>query len=606
MTAQIVRIVQLLNKNPAFRLLSSVKLAVPLMLILGATVSWGTIVESKYNAEMAKIVVYESTWFSILLVLLWLNILCATISRIPFRLHHLGFVITHIGLLMLLAGGVVTSYGIDGTLAVVEGFGEDKVSLSKLVVGVAPEGSMNFQTVEIPRGLSERTNFTGANNVFEKIFTISSYIPFAEFSSTFERDPESSETGVGINLKSQFFNVTEFLHTKLTPKRSIGPALLEIVSGEIGTEKSELKVKPTRQITRVPPKPSAGGSIIEIVDIASGKILHTVDAEKLRKSGRAKAGPLQFELKTYYRNAVVAQNKLVENPEPGQNAAMELMIKDGAKEYREVLFARFPDFSISQDPERKFKLVFKSSGDDATTTSEIMPGVPPPDGAGTNVVRLTVDPKKPDKVLVELFKNGDPVLSKIASEGESIQTPWMGMLLTVASIIPGAEPRDQVKAIEPPQRENLPTGALAITPSTDGERIWIAEGDAKTIINNGREYTVYFGRKIFRLPFKINLEKFYKKDYPGTETAMSYESDVKVSGETTVRKISMNEPLYRDGFTVYQSSYQMNPGGPATSIFSINRDPGRNLKYFGSLILCVGIVIFVLMRSSYYRKWKGA
>jgi hypothetical protein len=64
----------------------------------------------------------------------------------------------------------------------------------------------------------------------------------------------------------------------------------------------------------------------------------------------------------------------------------------------------------------------------------------------------------------------------------------------------------------------------------------------------------------------------------------------------------MNEPLEHHGFTVYQSSYEELPNGKYASVFSINRDPGRALKYLGSLILCFGIIAFTVMRSRWYLK----
>jgi cytochrome c biogenesis protein ResB len=82
---------------------------------------------------------------------------------------------------------------------------------------------------------------------------------------------------------------------------------------------------------------------------------------------------------------------------------------------------------------------------------------------------------------------------------------------------------------------------------------------------------------------------------------MSFESQVKVNSDKETVTISMNEPLKRDGYTLYQSSYQLIPNAPAVSIFSVNQDPGRWIKYLGSLILAIGIIIYTYMRSRLYR-----
>ncbi|MGZ3690187.1 MAG: cytochrome c biogenesis protein ResB, partial [Pseudobdellovibrio sp.] len=122
--------------------------------------------------------------------------------------------------------------------------------------------------------------------------------------------------------------------------------------------------------------------------------------------------------------------------------------------------------------------------------------------------------------------------------------------------------------------------------------------------SNGKNFVVYFGREFVELPFDINLQKFTKYDYPGTTTAMSYESVVTIGKAGVTKLISMNEPLKQAGFTVYQASYVMNPGEPPMSVFSVNQDPGRLPKYIGSLILAIGIIVFTFMRSSVYRNLK--
>ena len=66
----------------------------------------------------------------------------------------------------------------------------------------------------------------------------------------------------------------------------------------------------------------------------------------------------------------------------------------------------------------------------------------------------------------------------------------------------------------------------------------------------------------------------------------------------------MNEPFKQSGFTLYQSSYELSPGRPEVSIFSVNRDPGRWVKYIGSLILSIGIILYVFMKSKLYLNWR--
>ena len=130
--------IQVVQKNRVFRFLSSVKLAVPLMFALLVSAAAGTVYESQYNAEIATVRVYRSAWFLTLLGLLLINIFSATVSRWPFKKHHTGFVITHIGLLTLLIGGMMTAtIGIDGQLRVAQGGSDNEVFfLQRMVVRV--------------------------------------------------------------------------------------------------------------------------------------------------------------------------------------------------------------------------------------------------------------------------------------------------------------------------------------------------------------------------------------------------------------------------------------------------------------------------------------
>ena len=98
-----------------YRLLASLRLAVTLIVVLAAVLAWSTILESRHGRELAQWYVYGAPWFLILLTALGVNILAATLLRLPWRRRQTGFVITRAGLLVLLAGSVQTFLaGIDG------------------------------------------------------------------------------------------------------------------------------------------------------------------------------------------------------------------------------------------------------------------------------------------------------------------------------------------------------------------------------------------------------------------------------------------------------------------------------------------------------------
>ena len=87
--------------------LASLKLTVVLVLLIGVVLSAGTILESMRGAEAAK-AVYEASWFYALLGLFALNVVCALADRWPQNRWRIGFAITHLSMLLILAGALVT------------------------------------------------------------------------------------------------------------------------------------------------------------------------------------------------------------------------------------------------------------------------------------------------------------------------------------------------------------------------------------------------------------------------------------------------------------------------------------------------------------------
>ena len=100
---------QLLKKLGSFSF--TVWISVLLMLLLIVS----TVLESIYGTAFAQKTFYQAQWFNLFLSLLCVNIICATILRFPIRKYRIGFLITHIGIVGLLIGALITRvFGIDG------------------------------------------------------------------------------------------------------------------------------------------------------------------------------------------------------------------------------------------------------------------------------------------------------------------------------------------------------------------------------------------------------------------------------------------------------------------------------------------------------------
>ncbi len=635
-----------MKKNKLFKFLSSVKLAIPLMFAMTVAVAWGTIVESRYNTDMARFTVYRTFWFQILLGLLWVNILFAALSRIPYKRHHTGFVITHIGLLTLLVGAMVTNiWGIDGQLQIVEKNQNGEVLLPDLVFTITNKDSGLKETYSIERRLKEAgyDSFKNINDLTADKVSILTYIPFAKVEKTFKGENSGSLQNVAVSfrMKSPFFDVNEWLHSQQNPEFQLGPAHLSLVIHKKGEEKKndgprkEEKRKPSSE-----GKPANGDSL-EVLN-GSGEVVQSIPLSQLKKGG-VEVQSLKVTLVKYYEQAVVAEkNKLADGGQKGMNPALELSITDGGKSYREVIYAKYPDFSLNPKGFDGFKFRFRSSATPpsgmsigahgASEESEAAPGAPmahsAPSGpmpndsthagmasgagpmggaamAGGNVIQFHIYEGTQDKAEVVLLKNNAEVLKQWVKPGEMVQTPWMGMQLTLNDLVFNGAETQEVKPTEQTLRTEMPPSAILLKPggAPVDEALWLIEGDARTLMMNGKVIEVYYGRKSFKLPFEIYLDQFIKKDYPGTETPMSFESHVQVNKVGPLINIHMNEPLVKDSYTLYQASYIMRPGEPVSTILSVNWDPGRWIKYIGSIILIIGIITFTLMRSRMAQNW---
>ncbi len=105
-----------------YEFLASLRFAVVLIAILAVVLGLGTFVESAYGTEAVKFGVWNTWWFTLLNALLGVSVFCAAAIRYPWKRHQTGFVITHVGLLVLLAGCLMSQRGgIDAQIPLLEG-----------------------------------------------------------------------------------------------------------------------------------------------------------------------------------------------------------------------------------------------------------------------------------------------------------------------------------------------------------------------------------------------------------------------------------------------------------------------------------------------------
>lgn len=213
-------------------------------------------------------------------------------------------------------------------------------------------------------------------------------------------------------------------------------------------------------------------------------------------------------------------------------------------------------------------------------------GADPGHGSGKNEIFL--EPQADGSFRYTLRDPQGGVRQKGAvKEGEPLGTGWMGLELRILQYHPKAELVWEFK--ETDRSTELTNAAIRL--EFQGKEHWVQRDDVLKLFTGGAVYIVTYGHKRQDIGFDLRLLEFEIGRYPGTMRAAAYQSHVEVPGmgEAT---ISMNEPLKHNGLTIYQASFQDGQdGNPVASIFSVNYDPGRWIKYLGSLIISIGVVV---------------
>lgn len=78
-----------------------------LLLTIAIACAFATFTESRWSAKAAYAFIYNAPWFNAWLLLLCINLLCSAFTRWPWKRKHIGFVTTHMGIILLLIGAMI-------------------------------------------------------------------------------------------------------------------------------------------------------------------------------------------------------------------------------------------------------------------------------------------------------------------------------------------------------------------------------------------------------------------------------------------------------------------------------------------------------------------
>ncbi len=604
-------------KSPIFKFFASLKLAVFSILSLAAVLATATMLESNYGMRASHVMIYGTWWFAGLLLLLATNVFCAAMSRFPWKRRQTGFVITHIGILILLSGSFITQqWGVDGNLPIEESKQNSEVLLNDMALIITTESGTLLKEIPFPEtGLKRDGNLMRVKLTPHQEIVVDEFLPrvVSDKVVTDSPIPGVGAPALKVNLISSRFDVSEWLVQNQPDKPAefnLGPAVLSLATLWDPQEEKKFLADPVKSASN---RRSVGYLVITY-----GDRQYRMGIEKaLNRWTPLGATGLDMKIERYLPYAVVENGDLVSRSDDPVNPAVQLLVKSqsGAQE-KHTLFANFPDFNTlhrahgsEQKPlGLKFRMI--ATSDVGNQQLAIV---------GKSRGRLEFASFNSKLFYRSFGKGGELKERGEVKLGQEMPTGWMDSKFKVTEWHPTAIQEDlprYVQYIGGGESNYLAGLHFRIesdrTPSSqakldDGQ--WLIEGDAANIPMGSENWVMRLSKQRLRLPFAIYLKKFTIGTDPGTTKAASYQSNVTVREgqrpETAPELISMNEPIKYGGFTFYQASYQMEEGRPPVSVLSVNYDPGRTIKYAGCIVMVLGIILMFYMNPHYWDKILG-
>ncbi len=556
-----------------------------------------TSVEAIQGTAFVQKAFYQTRWFDILVSFLWINIFCSTILRFPFKKSQIGFLITHVGILGLLAGALMArTHGVEGQMTLFEGetlhaikqpgytlgvsfpnqeetaFALRKGSFQFMLTKERLDASVPFCSLKAGNGHDRSfQNNTGQPVDFNIINIIENAVERREVVPGNDQAPLNHAVRVRIQSKQLAEDAAVWLvehdaQDAAADKTMTGPVTLVLRP----QAKAAAAQKPVLRVS------DKAGHEIAVIDVGGDKPL----------AASIPLGRTGFTIKglAYYPYAAVAGKKIINLPDAKRfNPAVVFDLVDAkGTAVRNVKFAFFPEFE-SMHPQTSAPVHDLQIKFDAGTPADL-DNVP----EGLQVAfyydqenAWRYQSRLQDKILAE-----GPLTT-----GACVPAGWMDVDFCVEAALSHVHVSYAMAQSKDGQQGGL--AAALMVPSVSGSQVyWVFEDKTTPVRLAKGEVTFLLKPRTAELPFSLALKQFRKIDYPGTQDAASYESDVvladakrKLSLEGT---IAMNHPLEYQGYKIFQSSYFTDPQYGKASVFTVARNPGIPLIYIGSILACLG------------------
>lgn len=640
------------------RWLGSLQVAVLLLGLFAIVLAIGTMMESWYSEKIAKELVYRAWWFNLLLLLLGVNIFFAAAKKWPWKKHQTGFLITHVGLLTMVAGGLLTGLrGTDTSMALID--------TDDLKAQHSAAGEFGAGIVQASHEVSDRdSNLIRVREIRDgKQHDIT--FPFKPGSLTWRGDeylqpkldgllaalnwlshplPQSWQADVGNGARLDVLNF--YPHVRRDPYRPAQPddsaetlAAVKVLvlppekgpasqMGEISQwlaadgEASRLGGGAMQMLGPCPgelvgeflaPPADAGkkGTLVVLVD----GDLHRLSVDRLLDRPAQALGTSGWKIRILgYDSNVSARGGSSEPSNP--RCQFELAAPDGVAR-RYGVYGRMPGQAFAS----------RDSGKNNSALPTVWYHAPDQrfgeDPRG--LLQLVCTPER--KLYYRSYASSKGTAFHFESKGEAVPGGdaypiWSGMkfrfrvldFLPTAVAEPWYIPEDARPGLEDPQMRLRPALRCRLTVGDKSKEFWVpqTEQSVTPVEVGGREFGVGFNDQKMQLGFDVKLLRAEQTVDPGTDQPASYTSYVQITDkaegiDAQDAIITMNQPLTHRGYKFYQTSLQ--PAGPDQrtlkptnlSVLTVSRDPGLPLKYVGSSMLALGIACMFYMKAYFFK-----
>ncbi|MCP4593497.1 MAG: cytochrome c biogenesis protein ResB [bacterium] len=548
-----------------------------MLLLVG--MACATVYESMHTPERALAVFYRSWWFRALLGSVAVNVLASMVVRYPFSKRQIGFVLTHSGILVTLAGALVTcSLCEEGQLGLFEGDTVEEYSSAASTLTVVNRGEGTRSSIDLVGrsfGGYERVDQPTASvlKLDEASFHVERYLPDAEWVEQVLDDHADPQPAIEVAWSAPDAASVIWVfagETKALDSAQVTFQMIEDADALI----SFLDTAPR-------PQPDAQARVIAKY---AGEV-HTLSLADLLKGDVTLRGT-EFAVRAlrFLPHAIVGSDHQVTNASDQPiNPAVELEVVTPRGREKRLIFANFPVFrsmhaeEVNEDLELTFEAPSVVAHD---VPIEVVSG--PAEG-----LHVRFNPQ-----------DGDPI-TRALPIGIAVDTPWPGETLTVRRRLEHARRQWSMDAVEPVRKARKPVLLLGVSAAPHSDQMWVQRLSPRSMTINGVPYEVVFAGKRNPLGFALTLDRFQVGFYPGSTRPRSFESHVTItdpaSGRTLSRVVSMNHPVKYGRFTVYQSSYRKGPQQTA-SFLSVSWDPGQPVVFAGYIIMLIGMVVVLGIR----------